>query len=49
MPVTVECESCQQRFKANDKLAGRTVKCPRCGGAIQVALAVDAAIHAPTG
>jgi len=37
MSITAECGSCHKRFKANDKLVGRIVKCPHCGGAIEVA------------
>ncbi|MFH1920211.1 MAG: hypothetical protein ABIP48_10040 [Planctomycetota bacterium] len=37
MPIPAECGSCHKRFKANDKLAGKKVKCPQCGGVIQIA------------
>ncbi|NQT14766.1 MAG: hypothetical protein HQ582_18575 [Planctomycetes bacterium] len=36
MPITAECGACHKRFKAPDKLAGKRVKCPQCGGVIQV-------------
>jgi hypothetical protein len=36
MPIAAECKSCHKRFKANDKLAGKKVKCPQCGGVIQI-------------
>lgn len=36
MPIVVSC-SCGKRFKAPDHLAGKTVKCPGCGNALEVA------------
>src|SRR5688572_14554857 len=36
MSIPVTCQ-CGQRFAANDQLAGKTVKCPKCGGALYVA------------
>lgn len=36
MPIAAECGACHKRFKAPDKLAGKRVKCPQCGGVIQV-------------
>ena len=36
MPIPVECGSCQKRFKANEKLSGKKVKCPQCGGVIAI-------------
>ena len=39
MSIKVECDSCHQQFKAQDKLAGKRVKCPKCGCVIQVAQA----------
>jgi hypothetical protein len=41
MPIVVECGSCHQRFRAKDTLAGKAVKCPRCGGAIQVPMSAS--------
>lgn len=35
MPISVAC-SCGKRFRAKDELAGRRLKCPTCGSAIQV-------------
>mgnify|MGYP003780416935 CR=1 FL=1 len=32
MSVIAQCGSCQKRFKAEEKLAGKNVKCPQCGG-----------------
>jgi len=36
MPITAECGSCHKRFKAPDKLVGKKVKCPQCGGVIPI-------------
>ena len=36
MAITARCGSCANEFTANDKLAGKRVKCPRCGGAISI-------------
>ena len=36
MSITVRCLSCTQSFTAPDGLRGRRVKCPACGGAINV-------------
>ena len=36
MPIAAQCGSCQKRFKAPDKLAGKKVKCPQCGGVIAI-------------
>lgn len=35
MPIAVSCE-CGGKFRARDELAGRTVKCPRCGNPLTV-------------
>jgi hypothetical protein len=35
MPIKVKCK-CGQRFSANDKLAGKTVKCPKCAQPIAI-------------
>jgi predicted Zn finger-like uncharacterized protein len=39
MPIQVVCSGCQASFRAKDELAGRRVKCPKCGGEIIVASA----------
>src|SRR6266404_5695441 len=31
MPLLVTCPSCERKLKAKDILAGRKVKCPKCG------------------
>jgi hypothetical protein len=36
MPITVQCPGCGSQFRANDKLAGRRGKCPKCSGEIEV-------------
>jgi len=33
MPILLKCEGCGKALKARDALAGRTAKCPSCGGA----------------
>ena len=35
MPIKVSCQ-CGQSFAANDQLAGKRVKCPKCGNAIAI-------------
>ncbi len=35
MPIKVACQ-CGQQFNARDELAGKTVKCPKCGGALKI-------------
>lgn len=35
MPIKVECK-CGQKFAAKDELAGKTVKCPKCGDPIKI-------------
>jgi nitrogen fixation protein FixH len=35
MPISVACE-CGQGFQAKDALAGKTVKCPKCGNPLQI-------------
>ena len=35
MPIPVQCE-CGQSFRAKDELAGRRVKCPKCGQALAI-------------
>ena len=36
MPIKAACQKCGQSFNARDELAGKTVKCPKCGGALKV-------------
>ena len=38
MSITVQCSGCGSRFRADDKLAGRRGKCPKCSAAIEVPL-----------
>ncbi|MBL9081186.1 MAG: hypothetical protein JNK76_05235, partial [Planctomycetales bacterium] len=49
MPIQVVCSGCKASFRAKDELAGRRVKCPKCGGEIVVASAavVEAAPALP--
>jgi hypothetical protein len=41
MPLRIACESCGSRLNVPDTLAGRRVKCPKCGGTV---LAVNTAV-----
>jgi predicted Zn finger-like uncharacterized protein len=36
MPIIVDCPECNGRFKVRDELAGRRVKCPKCGDTVTV-------------
>jgi hypothetical protein len=36
MPIHVACDACGSRLKAPDQLAGRKVKCPKCGAMLAV-------------
>jgi DNA-directed RNA polymerase subunit RPC12/RpoP len=36
MTISVQCGSCGKRFAAKEKLAGRKVKCPQCGGVLTI-------------
>jgi len=35
MPIQVACQ-CGQRFAAKEELAGKTVKCPKCGSPLAI-------------
>ena len=35
MPIPVSCQ-CGQAFRAKDDLAGKRVKCPKCGQPLQI-------------
>ncbi len=35
MAISVACK-CGQKFKANESMAGKSVKCPKCGGALKI-------------
>ncbi len=43
MPIQFQCLSCQSTLRVPDFLAGRKVKCPKCGGVADVGLASDGA------
>ena len=45
MPIKITCQ-CGQRFAAKERLAGRTVKCPKCGEPLIVPQSQDQAIGA---
>lgn len=34
--IAVECERCENTFMIRDDYAGKTIKCPKCGGAVEV-------------
>ncbi len=36
MTISVACGSCSKRFRANEKLAGKRVKCPKCDGVLTI-------------
>jgi predicted Zn finger-like uncharacterized protein len=36
MPIAISCPSCEAELRLRDELAGRKVRCPRCGGVIAV-------------
>jgi hypothetical protein len=36
MAIALSCPSCVQALKVKDELAGRKIKCPKCGGVIPV-------------
>ena len=40
MTIAVACPSCKSKMQAPDKLAGKKVKCPKCGSPILVALPI---------
>ena len=39
MPIPVTCSQCNSKLQAPDAAAGKRVKCPKCGAAIEVASA----------
>jgi len=36
MPINVVCESCNAQLKLKEELAGKKIKCPKCGGVTRV-------------
>ena len=34
--LSVECSGCKVKFRVDEKYAGRSAKCPKCGGALDV-------------
>jgi len=36
MPIMVSCPSCEADLRVKDELAGRRVKCPKCGNAFTI-------------
>ena len=45
MAITAQCGSCNKKFKANEQLAGKRVKCPQCGGVITIPVPQPAESH----
>lgn len=43
MPLKVQCKHCNSRISVRDELAGKQVKCPKCGQAIRIPPAASAA------
>src|SRR5436189_3480868 len=46
MPIPVAC-ACGKKFAAKDELAGKRLKCPSCGGPIDIPAAQQPAARAP--
>ena len=46
MPIPITCAACGTRLKAPDTVAGRKIKCPKCGGVVAVPAAPAAAAPA---
>src|SRR5687767_1680066 len=40
MPIPIVCPSCAAKLRAPDTVAGRKTKCPKCGSAIAVPIAL---------
>jgi len=36
MPIAVQCDTCQRRFRAPDNALGKTAACPNCGSQITI-------------
>ena len=36
MSLTIACNGCGQKLKANEQLFGKTVKCPKCSAALKI-------------
>ncbi len=47
MAIKAKCEKCAARFQAKDELAGKRVKCPKCGEPMRISDAPVVAIQAP--
>src|SRR6516165_1472132 len=47
MAIKVACPGCGKKLRARDRHAGRRSKCPACGGAIEVPVAVAVAANGP--
>jgi hypothetical protein len=49
MPLAVSCPACGSKLNAPDSLAGKRIKCPRCGGRVEVTPARPPRDHLVTG
>ncbi|TWT73217.1 biopolymer transporter ExbD [Allorhodopirellula solitaria] len=47
MSISVQCPSCDMRRKVNERLAGRTIRCPGCDQPLTIPAAVEAELHEP--
>jgi predicted Zn finger-like uncharacterized protein len=36
VPVAIQCGSCKAKLNVSEKLAGKQVKCPKCGQGVAV-------------
>ncbi len=45
--LTISCPQCQKRYKVESTLAGKTLKCKACGGAIAISAGTQASAAAP--
>jgi predicted Zn finger-like uncharacterized protein len=36
MPISVTCRGCEKRYRVQDDLAGRKIRCPKCREVIVV-------------
>ena len=46
MPISFACDSCKQGLRVKDELAGRSVKCPKCGQVAKVPVPEPAEVPA---
>lgn len=46
MPIPIQCPACGTKLQAPDQVAGKKVKCPKCGQVVAVPAAAGAAVAA---